>query len=158
MKENFKKICKDSIPIAILLIIGIIIAGAATYLNKSAKPGGIMTINPTISPSPTASPSSEYKNLDDFAKCLTQKEVKFYGAWWCPHCRNQKAEFGDSMKYVDYIECEKTPGVSQGDIVQTCTDAKIEAFPTWIFPDGTKQLGELPLEKIKRIIRMPINQ
>jgi len=27
---------------------------------------------------------------DDFAKCLTQNGVKFYGTYWCPHCNNQK--------------------------------------------------------------------
>lgn len=31
---------------------------------------------------------------DDFAKCLSEKGVKFYGAFWCSHCANQKAMFG----------------------------------------------------------------
>jgi hypothetical protein len=30
---------------------------------------------------------------DLFAQCLKDKDAKFYGAFWCPHCQNQKAMF-----------------------------------------------------------------
>lgn len=42
---------------------------------------------------------------DNFAKCLSEKDVKFYGAFWCPNCNDQKALFGKSNKYLNYIEC-----------------------------------------------------
>ena len=29
--------------------------------------------------------------LDVFARCLKEKQAVFYGAFWCPHCQNQKA-------------------------------------------------------------------
>ena len=32
--------------------------------------------------------------LDSFAQCLTSKGMKMYGAWWCPHCAEQKESFG----------------------------------------------------------------
>lgn len=28
--------------------------------------------------------------LDSFASCLKDSGVTFYGAFWCPHCRDQK--------------------------------------------------------------------
>ncbi|MBI5046761.1 hypothetical protein HZC07_03445 [Candidatus Micrarchaeota archaeon] len=79
---------------------------------------------------------------DSFAKCLTQKGVKFYGTFWCPHCANQKALFGKSLKYVNYIECSTPDGKGQ---IQQCIDAEIKSYPTWIFPDGSRKSGELSL-------------
>jgi hypothetical protein len=42
---------------------------------------------------------------DAFARCLTDRGVKMYGAWWCPHCQEQKEKFGASFEYVPYVEC-----------------------------------------------------
>lgn len=69
---------------------------------------------------------------DGFARCLKDRGVQMYGAWWCPHCSDQKKEFGASFEYVPYIEC----GV-QGDTsakTQACKDANIQHYPTWQFP------------------------
>ena len=83
-----------------------------------------------------------------FAQCLTEKGVKFYGAWWCPNCQNQKDKFGEAFQYVDYIECERVPGTSRGDTIDACKAANIESFPTWDFSDGTRKTGDLPLETL----------
>ena len=69
---------------------------------------------------------------DKFAQCLKDRGVRMYGAWWCPHCQEQKEKFGASFKLVDYVEC----GV-QGDTsarTQVCKDADIKHYPTWQFP------------------------
>ncbi|MGA7292851.1 MAG: hypothetical protein WBW53_16930 [Terriglobales bacterium] len=69
---------------------------------------------------------------DAFARCLAARGVKMYGAYWCPHCAEQKEEFGASFEYVPYVEC----GV-KGDLraeAQVCKDADIKHFPTWQFP------------------------
>jgi hypothetical protein len=69
---------------------------------------------------------------DAFAKCLTQRGLKMYGAYWCPHCEEEKEKFGASFEYAPYIEC----GV-QGDlhgVAQVCKDAGISHYPTWQFP------------------------
>jgi len=42
---------------------------------------------------------------DTFAKCLTDRHVLMYGAYWCPHCAEQKEKFGDSFRYAPYVEC-----------------------------------------------------
>ncbi|HEY4504811.1 MAG TPA: hypothetical protein VJI73_03495, partial [Candidatus Paceibacterota bacterium] len=34
--------------------------------------------------------------LDAFANCLKDRGAIFYGAFWCPHCANQKKLFGKS--------------------------------------------------------------
>jgi len=86
-----------------------------------------------------------------FAQCLTAKGVKFYGAWWCTHCQNQKKMFGDALPYVNYIECEQVPGTSQGSMTDACKTAKIESFPTWDFAGGVRNTGEMTLEKLSEI-------
>ncbi|MGV8084852.1 MAG: protein disulfide isomerase family protein [Candidatus Bilamarchaeum sp.] len=82
---------------------------------------------------------------DAFAKCLTEKGAKFYGASWCPHCKEQKEMFGNSMKYVNYIECATPDGSGQTRI---CSDANIKGYPTWEFVDGSKQSGKLTFEEL----------
>lgn len=83
--------------------------------------------------------------LDDFARCLKDKGAVFYGAFWCPHCKNQKALFGKSVQYLNYVECS-TPD-SNGR-TQVCKDKKIEGYPTWEFADGSRESGEVSLEKL----------
>lgn len=84
--------------------------------------------------------------LDDFAKCLNDSGAKFYGTFWCSHCQAQKKEFGKSAQYLPYIECSTPDGQSQLDI---CKNANIEGYPTWVFADGSRQSGELPLETLR---------
>jgi hypothetical protein len=74
----------------------------------------------------------EQHKHDAFARCLTDRGVKMYGAWWCPHCVEQKEKFDASFEYVTYVEC----GV-KGDIraqSQVCKDDNVTHFPTWQFP------------------------
>lgn len=74
---------------------------------------------------------SQHK-YDAFAHCLGDRGVKMYGAWWCPHCTEQKEKFGASFEYAPYIEC----GV-KGDLKgqnPVCKEDGIKHFPTWQFP------------------------
>lgn len=74
---------------------------------------------------------SQHK-YDGFARCLSDRGLKMYGTYWCPHCSEQKAKFGASFEFAPYIEC----GV-KGDTraeQQVCKDAGIKHFPTWQFP------------------------
>jgi hypothetical protein len=76
--------------------------------------------------------------LDAFAQCLTAKQAKMYGAYWCPHCEDQKEKFSSSFDYVSYIEC----GIKGSKAIEAvCTQTGIKRFPTWIFADGTRVEG-----------------
>ena len=75
-------------------------------------------------------------NIPAFAQCLADKKVTMYGAYWCQHCQNQKALFGDAFKLVPYVECTEN--------TKLCTEKGIEGFPTWLVPDGKG--GETKLE------------
>ena len=80
--------------------------------------------------------------LDDFAQCLKDKKVIFYGAFWCPHCQNQKKLFGRSASLLPYVECSTANG--QG-MLPICQDNQVTGYPTWVFPDETRESGEVPL-------------
>lgn len=83
--------------------------------------------------------------LDAFASCISNSGAKFYGAFWCPHCQNQKAMFDSSAKLLPYIECSTPNGKGQ---LPLCTDAGVTGYPTWEFADGTRESGEVSLEKL----------
>lgn len=81
--------------------------------------------------------------LDGFAQCLTDKGFTMYGAYWCPHCQNEKKAFESSWKYVNSVECTDTP--------QRCTDAGVTGFPTWLGPGDVRLEGEQGVERLSEM-------
>lgn len=84
-------------------------------------------------------------NLGPFAQCLKDKGAVFYGAFWCPHCQNQKGFFGTAADQLPYVECSTLDGSGQ---TQECIDKKITGYPTWIFADGSRLSGEVKLQML----------
>lgn len=110
--------------IIVWIVIAVIVLGGGYFVYaQSQKPGP----------------------LDAFAQCLGEKGAKFYGAFWCPHCQNQKAMFGRSQKLLPYVECSTPDGKGQ---IQACTDIGIKGYPTWRFADGTELGGEVALKTL----------
>ena len=81
-----------------------------------------------------------HANLDGFAQCLAEKKITMYGSVTCPHCQAEKKRFGDSFRYVPYVECTTDP--------KACTDAGVDGVPTWIFADARRLVGAQGLEKL----------
>jgi hypothetical protein len=90
-----------------------------------------------------------------FAQCLGSKGAVFYGAFWCPHCQNQKKEFGRDAKYLPYVECSTPDSQKQ---TQICKDKNIEGYPTWEFADGTREEGEISWEILSEKTGCPLPQ
>jgi len=109
---------------------GILLLGVVAFLlfKNNSKPG-------------------EY---DSFAKCLSESGAKMYGTWWCPHCSNQKKEFGSSWKiFADaggYIECS----TSDKQQTEICKQAGITSYPTWRFSDGSELNGEVDFYRLSQ--------
>ncbi|HIG98627.1 TPA: hypothetical protein HA231_04355 [Candidatus Woesearchaeota archaeon] len=82
---------------------------------------------------------------DEFAKCLTEKGAMMYGAYWCQHCKNQKEMFGNSWKYVEYIECSLP---NKAGRTEFCRKAGINGYPTWEFADGSRVSSEMSFEQL----------
>lgn len=79
------------------------------------------------------------------AEHLTSIGAKEYGAYWCPHCFDQKQLFGqEAFSKIQYVECDPQGKNSQ---TQACQAAGVNSFPTWeikgkLYP-GTQTLEEL---------------
>ena len=80
-----------------------------------------------------------------FAQCLTQKGVTMYGAYWCPHCANQKKLFGAAFDEVNYVECDPRGKDANPTL---CLQKKIKRYPTWEYPDGTREEGEKTFKQL----------
>lgn len=79
------------------------------------------------------------------ARHLTQVGAKEYGAFWCPHCHDQKELFGkEAAAELDYVECDPK-GVNPRP--QLCQAANIKGYPTWEIKgqlyEGTQNLQKL---------------
>lgn len=68
-----------------------------------------------------------------------------YGAYWCPHCADQKQIFGSSFEYVSYVECGIRGSRAEAP---ECVQAGIQHFPTWQFGDGERREGFTPLKTL----------
>ena len=101
----------------------LVIAGIVWLIMAPAKPG----------------------ELDAFASCIKDSGTTYYGAFWCPNCKNQEALFGRSAKLLPRVECSTPDGRGQ---LQVCQDAGIKGYPTWQFVDGTRESGTLSLARL----------
>jgi hypothetical protein len=82
---------------------------------------------------------------DEFAKCLTAKQAKMYGAYWCSHCADQKEKFGASFRYVNYVECAIK---GSNEMAAACKAAGVQHFPSWKFGDGPLVENVFPMQEL----------
>jgi hypothetical protein len=82
---------------------------------------------------------------DNFAKCLTSKQAKMYGLYWCPHCAEQKAMFGKSFQYVNYVECAIK---GSRELTGECKAAGVKLFPSWQFAANPPIEGVFPMQEL----------
>jgi thiol-disulfide isomerase/thioredoxin len=133
-----------------VLVLAILLIGLFTFLyfrsknSNSSSQTNNTTASQTQSSSTTLDAGWSNTQKVGLAKALTAKGVIFYGAYWCPHCKDQKAAFGDALQYVTYYECDPqgpSPKVDQ------CNAAGITGYPTWIYKgdkkEGAQTLGDL---------------
>ena len=90
---------------------------------------------------PIPEPSTESTpKLIQLADQLNSVGAKFFGAHWCPACKEQMKLFGKQAgRRLDYVECglpDKYP-----DQVSQCRDARIQSIPTWTRPGSTRLEG-----------------
>lgn len=83
------------------------------------------------------------------AQYLKDTGAVFYGAWWCPHCHDQKQLFGKeaAATIVPYVECSTPEGQGQTAV---CQEAKVEGYPTWQI-NGERLTGAQSLEELARL-------
>lgn len=94
---------------------------------------------------PASSQQPQRAKVDAFAQCLAKKNIVMYGSYLCLHCDDQKKLFGDSFKYVHYVECS-IMGLPQDR--NACKLAQIRFTPTWILPSGERLIGVQSLKQL----------
>lgn len=81
----------------------------------------------------------------ELARYLKQVGAKEYGAYWCPHCHDQKELFGQqAFAELNYVECDPKGRNPQPNL---CQAAKIKGYPTWEIK-GQLYEGVQSLEKL----------
>lgn len=123
----------------------VLVGTLGVYANVNQPAGaGAEQLAPGELPITTASGESEIA----LAKHLSQIGAKFYGAFWCPHCHDQKQLFGqEAAQFVPYVECS-TP--DRRDQTPDCKAQNLESYPTWII-NGQTFRGTQTLEQLAQI-------
>jgi uncharacterized membrane protein len=91
------------------------------------------------------------------AEHLKSIDAKMYGAYWCPHCCEQKRLFGaTAMQQLKYVECGEGGKNAQVDtcrdlapVIEKATGEKF-GFPTWEI-NGQYYSGRQSLTELARL-------
>lgn len=95
---------------------------------------------------PAAGP--EKPHLKALTSHLHDSGARFYGAYWCPACQQQKTLFEASASRLPYVEC--TPNGRRGVLNFACVANDIKDYPTWII-DGTRYTRVVPVDELARL-------
>lgn len=82
------------------------------------------------------------------AEHLTAIGARKFGAYWCPHCYDQKQLFGKkAFEKVTYVECDPQGINPQPEV---CSAAQIQGYPSWEI-NGEIYTGTKTLEQLSQI-------
>ena len=112
-------------------------ASEANGVNNYLSPSGSMVSTSTAE-------GHAAPDLVGFAKSLRDAGVIFFGADWCPNCRQQKLLFEDGSQFLNFVEVtnpDHTPN-ARG------TSENVFTYPTWQFQNGSRQSGILTLAQL----------
>lgn len=123
------------------IVVGMVTLIGTLGVYASVDPPSVTTTGETGPAITTESGPAELA----LAEHLTAIGAKKYGAYWCPHCHDQKQLFGrEAFQKVNYIECDPGGQNPQPDL---CQAAKIEGYPTWEI-NGKLYSGVQSLERL----------
>ena len=164
MSDNVKKF------ILVVLVIGLIVLVLIFWANKTKAPDSenksqnitASSSQAVISDQNTSSQSSSSSLSESavsatsdagidpvaLAKYMTAQGMTLYGAYWCSHCKDQKALFGEALQYVKYVECEADGPNPQTDV---CAAEGITGYPTWKY-QGKAYTGAQTLLELAGIV------
>ncbi|MBS3083415.1 hypothetical protein J4423_01275 [Candidatus Pacearchaeota archaeon] len=74
--------------------------------------------------------SYDSTDVEAFTKCLVEKGTVMYGTFWCPKCAEVKKKFGESFRYMNYVECDPRGDNEQSEL---CIEKGIEFYATFEF-------------------------
>ena len=132
-----------------LMFTGILVAmvssiGALGLYNSVRSPAASVSTPGIVAPAVTTTSGPAELAL---VRHLREIGAKEYGAYWCPHCHDQKMLFGkEAAALIDYVECDPRGQNSRAQLCQAAA-ANVKGFPTWEikgqFYSGTQSLEKL---------------
>lgn len=132
-----------------LMFTGILVAmvssiGALGLYNSVRSPAASVSTPGIVAPAVTTTSGPAQLAL---VRHLREIGAKEYGAYWCPHCHDQKMLFGkEAAALIDYVECDPRGQNSRAQMCQAAA-ANVKGFPTWEikgqFYSGTQSLEKL---------------
>ena len=111
--------------------------------EENAPTANSAQVDAAVAPTEAPAPEVDLEKTTKLADCLTEKKMTMYGTERCGHCKNQKQLFGDAFAKVTYVDCDAQR--------QTCLDAGVRGFPTWIDGQGNQYPGTQQLEKLAEV-------
>ena len=106
------------------------------------------TAQPWNQPIPEPATESTAQTMQ-LANQLNQVGARFFGAHWCPACKEQMKLFGKQAgRHLNYVECglpDKYP-----DQVNQCRDENIRSIPTWTRPGSARLEGVQSINTLER--------
>ena len=103
--------------------------------------GSSMKVSAQTWNQPIPEPATEStQRTIELAEQLNKIGAKFFGAHWCPACKEQMKLFGKQAgRELNYVECglpDKYP-----DHLNQCRDENIRSIPTWTRPASSRLEG-----------------
>jgi len=81
------------------------------------------------------------------AKHLGNVGARMYGSYKCPHCVDQKRDFGSAFNFIEYVECHNRGANANPSL---CFAKGINAYPTWEI-NGKYYQGQYKLSKLAEL-------
>jgi uncharacterized membrane protein len=126
-------------------IVVAVVAGLGTAIMYAGISG--KTVGSSTSPLLPITTNSGPAEIS-LAEHLQTVGAKMYGAYWCPHCHDQKQLFGQqAFAKISYIECDPNGPDAKPDL---CKAAKIQGFPTWKIKSQSLS-GTQPLTQLAKV-------
>lgn len=152
--DDFGQVAFTGVVVVVVTAVGVlgIFADARVPAAVAATAGERLPISPpTTTPRPgygweitTTSGPAEIA----LAEHLRRGGAKKYGAYWCPHCYEQKQLFGArAFARIPYIECSRD---AEGSQTQLCQETGVRSYPTWEI-GGQLYSGTQTLERLAEL-------
>ncbi|MBW4648025.1 MAG: vitamin K epoxide reductase family protein [Kastovskya adunca ATA6-11-RM4] len=146
--EDIGQLLFTGLIVAMVTLVGTLAVYAS--VGESVAGGGSGTPIPLVNTTPQPPNGWEVTTTSGeaelaLARHLQESGVKMYGAYWCPHCFEQKQLFGkEAAKIFPYNECAPDGTNPQ---TEACAQANVKVFPTWDISGevvtGTQSLEQL---------------
>ena len=122
---------------------------ALTFMAVIASASSVTaTAQPWNQPIPEPTTESTAQTIK-LAEQLNTVGARFFGAHWCPACKEQMKLFGKQAgANLNYVECglpDKYP-----DQLRQCRDENIRSIPTWTRPGSTRLQGVQSINTLER--------